>query len=290
MLAYTRLKLGWLGYEDILHINQSGTYTLPLADSDGKVAAKIVLNDYLENGEYFMAELRSASLATADCAFDGGLSGDGLIIYRVARENAFINSTGGVSPTEMGNMFGPDELYVFRMNAQKNKKLSAPITKYSYAMLANGKEWFTLDGSYYKYDRYGNSDKTKTLDSLISSSSKSNPSETIICYSDGSNSGIVFKDVTLNNESKTVTFTVELPAEDNQQNAVNSSSVALKSLPNGECEVRWRYTSDYTDVSVMLIRSTNRLRRRAENNSLNLERVFNKAQKSLLYEVLDVKN
>lgn len=290
MLAYTRLKLGWLDYDDILYIDKSGSYTLPLSMAEGKVAAKIVLSDYIETGEYFMAELRSASLATADCAYDGGLYGDGLILYRVAYENAFINSTGGTSSSELGNMYGEDEIYVYRMSAKRNKKLSSPLIKTSYAMLANGKTGYTFDLNYYHYDHYGNKDLTKNLNNLVTSTNNSVPSETIISYSDGSNSGIVIKDVMLHKDTQTVTFTVELPKDEDGQNSLISNNAIVKKLPNGAPHVRWQYNGDYEKASVMLIRSTNRLRKKAENNSLNLKRVFKNAPTSSLYEVIDVKS
>ena len=290
MLAYTRLKLGWLDYENILYVNESGSYTLPLSMAEGKVAVKIIPSDYIEKGEYFMAELRSASLATADCAYDGGLYGDGLIIYRVAYENAFISASGGLSSQELGNMYGADEVYVFRKNAQKNKKLSSPLSllKTSYAMLANGKEGHTLDLSYYRYDSYGNKDLSKNLDNLYSSTSE--PSETVICYSDGSNSGILVKDVTLHKETQTVTFTVELPEGGNNQNSQNFNNVIAKRLPNGAPHLRWRYDDNYENVSVKIVRSTNRLKKKAENNSLNLKKVFTKAESSFLYTLLETKS
>ena len=289
MLAYTRLKLGWLDYDDILYINKSGSYTLPLSMAEGKVAAKIVLNDYIEKGEYFMAELRSASLATADCAYDGGLYGDGLILYRIAYENAFINSTGGASSSELGNMYGEDEVCVFRVgNPQRAKKLSAPFNVFSYAMFANDKVGYTLDGGYYCFDSFGNSDKSKNTSNLVSS--LTSPSETIISYSDGTNSGIVIKDVMLHKDTQTVTFTVELPEDEDGQNSLISNNAIVKKLPNGAPHVRWQYNGDYEKASVMLIRSTNRLRKKAENNSLNLKRVFKNAPTSSLYEVIDVKS
>ncbi len=285
MLAYTRLKLGWLNYDNILHITKSGTYTLPLSMSEGRVVAKIVLNNYLQTGEYFMAELRSTSLATQDCAFDGGLSGDGLIIYRVSQESAFINSSGLPTAIDMGNMYGEDEVYVFRAgNPQSAKKLSAPFNVFSYAMLANGKVGYTLDGGYYSFDSYGNSDKSKNTSNLVSS--LTSPSETVISYSNGANSGIVFSNVTLDKQTQSVTFTVELPEEEGTQKLDDAT---LKRLPNGKYQVRWTGGLLDDNATVMAVRSTNRLNRRAVSASLNINQESFKEQKIGLYKTLAVK-
>ncbi len=288
MLAYTRLKLGWLDYSNILYVTKSGSYTLPLSMEEGQVAVKIVLNNYLQTGEYFMAELRSASLATQDCAFDGGLSGDGLIIYRVAPENAFINSKGLPTSTDMGNMYGKDEVYVFRVgNPKTSKKLSSPFNDFSYAMLANGKVGCTLDFvGYYSFDNYGNSDKSKNTSNLVSS--LTSPSETVISYSNGENSGILFKEVTVNKDAKTVTFTVELPDDEGAEGALNSNNVALKRLPNGKYEVRWNGGNNYEEAYAMAIRSTNRLGRKVQKGSFKIQAEDFEEGKCGLYKVLEV--
>ena len=287
MLAYTRLKLGWLDYSNILYVTKSGSYTLPLSMQDGKVAVKIVLNDYLQTGEYFMAEVRSGSLATSESAFDGGLSGDGLIVYRVAPENAFINSAGLPTTTDMGNMYGKDEVYVFRVGDPKtSKKLSAPFNYCSYAMLANGKDCFTLDGGYYTLDSYGNKDKTKNTSNL--KSGKDFPSETVISYSNGENSGILFKDVTVDKQLQTVSFTVELPEDESGEDALNSNNVALKGLPNGKYEVRWSAGGNYEEAYAIAIRSTNRLNRKAQKGSFKIQPQDLKDNRIGLYEVLEV--
>ncbi len=286
MLAYTRLKLGWLDYSNILYVTESGSYTLPLSMEEGQVAVKIVLSNYLQTGEYFMAEVRSGSLATAQSAFDGGLSGDGLIIYRVAPENAFINAKGLSTSIDMGNMYGKDEVYVFRVgNPKTSKKLSAPFNVFSYAMLANGKDCFTLDGGYYTLDSYGNKDKSKNVTNLLNG--KDFPSETAISYSNGENSGILFKDVTVNKAAKTVTFTVEIP-EDESEGALNSNNVALKRLPNGKYEVRWKGGNNYEEAYAMAIRSTNRLGRKAQKGSLKMQAEDFENGKLGLYKVLEV--
>jgi hypothetical protein len=93
-------------------------------------------------------------------------------------------------------------------------------------MLANGKVGYTLDGGYYCFDSFGNSDKSKNTSNLVSS--LTSPSETIISYSDGSNSGVLVKDVMLHKETQTVTFTVELPENENGQNSQNFNNVIAK--------------------------------------------------------------
>jgi hypothetical protein len=61
-------------------------------------------------------------------------------------------------------------------------------------------------------------------------------------------------------------------------------------LPNGAPHVRWQYNGEYEKVSVMLLRSTNRLKQKAESNSLDLKKVFLKAESSFLYNLLELKS
>ena len=143
---------------------------------------------------------------------------------------------------------------------------------------------YTLDGGYYSFDSYGNSDKSKNTSNLVSS--LTSPSETLISYSNGANSGIVFSNVTLDKQTQSVTFTVELPEEKGTQKL---DDVTLKRLPNGKYQVRWTGGLLDDNATVMAVRSTNRLNRRAVSGSLNINQESFKEQKIGLYKTLAVK-
>ena len=287
MLAYLRLKLGWISYDEVLYINESGQYTLPLSTvSAGKKVAKIVLNDYHETGEYFMAEFRGRSFSTQTDAFDGSLSGDGLIIYRVNPQASFVNAIGETGSYDYGNMFGDDEVYVYRLGDPKRlKKLTSPDLNQSYAMLGAGKTVITPanKGELYYDNAYGNTDKNKNLSNIFTSILQ--PSETVIDYSNGKNSGIRFSDISIDYDAQTVSFKVELPEKQGDKLQLSSQSVSLKKQ-NGRQYVTWQTPVKDGEVKVLVLKSTNRLKTQAQKGSLKLSAKHFEKQKYGFYKTL----
>lgn len=283
MLGYLRLKAGWLSYEDVLYINQSGRYTLPLSTAEeGKKIAKIILSDYNQTGEYFMAEFRSKSMASETLPYDGGLSGDGLIIYRVSPQSAYINSSNQTSSTDYGNMYGNDEVYVYRVgNPTTTKKVTSPLN-ISYSLLGNGQSIITWDGGLYLNTTYGNGDLTKTVDNLKADLTEY--SETIIHYSNGENSGILFEDIAIDYQNQSISFSVTLPEEQVGEFDFSSEDICMKKSLGGKNMLVWQSDSKSGKVQVMAIRATNRLKELAEKGEFSLSEKHFEKQKYSVYK------
>lgn len=103
-LSYTRLKMGYLTLgKEILDISESGEYKLYPTTSQEIAAYRIITDDYFKTGEYFYIECRSSK---SDSAFDKDINGDGLIVYRINEERAFVDKNGDFASTDCANMFG----------------------------------------------------------------------------------------------------------------------------------------------------------------------------------------
>ncbi len=282
MLGYLRLKLGWLSFDDILYINESGKYTLPLSSSDkGSKIAKIVLPDYKKTGEYFMAEFRGKSFATAQDPYDVSLSSNGLIIYRINPTAAYINADHEVGLTDFGNMFGTDEIYVYRFgNPEKLKKLIGPLGN-SYAMLGNGEKVVTPTDllAIYSDSEYGNVDLSKTFESNLKRG------ETLIHYSNGENSGIRFDEISVDEKNQTVSFNVTLPSA--QAGGEDCEKIiSLERLPNGKNRLFFESEGNKANVQILVVKSTNRLINATNDESFNLSALNFKKKKLPLYKTL----
>lgn len=190
-LSYTRQKLGFITDDNICPIETSGEYFLYPTTSDDKIKAyKLVLNDYNDTGEYFMIEARSGGGFV-----DGSLSGAGIIVYRINEKNGFISADGTVGLENLGNMYGENEVYVYRLG---DKDLSDSKNN-SFALLSGnilktnvGGYTVFLDGSTIgSLDKFAN--KTvinKNTDYLT----------TTICYTNGQNSGVKISNVKVNGD------------------------------------------------------------------------------------------
>lgn len=248
MLSYLRLKNGWLGYEDILYVNSGGTYTLPFVGSGkGYVCAKIVLSDYYSTGEYFMIEARSNDLHSFESPFDSCLSGEGLIVYRVAESKAYVNADGKLGNIDYGNMYD-DEVYVYRKNAQKKLSERIGFVDVSNALLG--------DGVTNLLSKFG--------EQVVS------PSNNIISYSNGTNSSVAISDVRIGTDD-TVTFSVSLP--DDPKSAViamDLSQVSISRFYDGRNRLSWSSNVKDGKAYVIAIRTTDRLKRLAEANKANI--------------------
>lgn len=308
MLAYMRCKSGWLGYNDFEYINDDGVYTvypqIAFQDSgDGekraaslegnkkkKAAAKIILSDYDETGEYFMIEARAGSKATSEIPFDGGLAGtaansDGLIIYRVNERASYmqpsVSKPGEYEPsrTENGNMYGPDEVYVFRAGNGNNLRVTdkegkPTLGNESLALLGvkstaeqEKKEryvYLAYPSSYcYNMANFGNDNRTMASELECS---ETGASETMIYYSEFAskgkekcerNSGIVLSDITVNPDGS-VTFRAKLPEKEETPVRIRDAYID-HSHPAGQ-RLAWKSGAKSGNAYVMVIRSTDRLK------------------------------
>ena len=103
MLSFLRLKMGWLDENQITAVTKGGEFTLYPVSSQKSIKALKVKPAGFDTSEFFMIEARSDKCGL----FDRSMGGTGLIIYRVdpaaAEKNGFL-----------GNMYGNDEIYVFR--------------------------------------------------------------------------------------------------------------------------------------------------------------------------------
>ncbi len=200
-LTYTRYRLGWLNNGAIIPAEKSGAYMLYPVTSDKSVKAiKLVLNDYHETGEYFMIEARTnvGSLA------DGGLSSSGIVVYRVNEKNGYIGADGNPSTVNYGNMYGDNEVFVYRLGDEKlNSK------NISYAIL-NGKG--EAENSKIKHDSHDNWVDCSTIGNPDKSAYRTVIGQndlllTSLYYSDGQNSGVVISDIT-SKEDGSYSFTL----------------------------------------------------------------------------------
>lgn len=277
-LSYVREKAGWLDYSSFDYINKSGTYTLyPVGssgvspsdgsasgsnntsgtgssgsasgESDYKTACKIILSDYSSRGEYFMAEVRSNESKVGAGIFDSGLSNSGLIIYRVNEKAAFTNAKGEIGIRDYCNAYD-NEVYVFRKGA---KALNSPLGTFSFAMLGEK-----------------NSDSSSKTTDVINDYTRFGVKKSIsgdereyVCYSDGTNSGIAFENITKNADGS-VTFTVTLPESDGTFPVLNDANVKLADYYNGDKRLLWSMSAKSGNFYVLAVRATNRLKSKAE--------------------------
>lgn len=277
-LSYVREKAGWLGYDDFVYINKSGTYTLyPVETESGKASAcKIILSDYSSKGEYFMAEVRSNEKTVAAPAsdafkspaqnaqkqqnanlFDSGLSGSGLIIYRVNELDAFKNDKGETGSRDFGNMYG-DELYVFRKGG--GESLNSPLGTFSFALLGTTADKTSGSSQLSDENDYSRFGVKKSQEGSAKNS---------VCYSDGENSGIVFENI-IKNSDGSVTFDVTLPENEGSFPVLSEGTVGFIDYPNGTKRLCWNMSAKSGYAYVLALRSTDRLARKAESGNLAL--------------------
>ena len=196
-LTYTAQKLGWIDEStQVLPIEQSGAYTLnPTNGTSAVKAYKLVLKDYALTGEYFMIEARSYNHQV----FNQTLFGTGLIVYRVNTQNGYTAKDGTPSTVNYGNMY-KQEVYVLRCG---DKELST--TKYG------GVSYALLDGKTVKYSTDKYVDKSTlgiSEKSGYSTENAQNYIQTSISYSNGENTGVLIKDVSVNADGS-VSFNID---------------------------------------------------------------------------------
>lgn len=198
-LSYTRQKLGFITDENICPIEKGGEYLLYPTTSDAKTKAyKLVLNDYNETGEYFMIEARSGGGFV-----DGSLSGTGIIVYRISEKDGFIGADGTVGVENLGNMYGENEVYVYRLgdkDLSDNKNNSFALLDGNTLKINADERSVFLDGS-----TMGSRDKSAYKTVIDQNTGYLTTS---IFYTDGQNSGVKISDVKVN-EDGSCSFKIE---------------------------------------------------------------------------------
>ncbi len=207
-LSFNRVKMGWLEEGvNVLPIEYSGDYVLSPVTSDSAVKAyKLVLNDYAQTGEYFMLEVRSNK-----GLYDQLLTGSGLIIYRVNEGNGYLGPNGVKTRVNYGNMYGDDEVYVYRYGNAVMNTIKLNLTADKSLALLDGttiKNAPNTDG--YDYDKSTFGIREKFAYKPIKDG---NYIKTPITYTNGLNSGIVISNVSMDEEGK-VSFHIEFDCED----------------------------------------------------------------------------
>ena len=161
--AYLRDKyLGCVGDNQLIDIKTSGTYSLKpvsTATAEDILAYRLVINE----NESIYFEYRNNSVSV----YDSGLSGSGLIVYRVN------TSVEGNEDGRRQNTKNPDEVYVYRpsVTTNRNTKLRE-TTNLSYAYLSDDNERFRSLGRQTSTAKYDEND---------------------IFLTDGSNTGVTVK-------------------------------------------------------------------------------------------------
>lgn len=236
MLTYLRVKAGWLGYENMLYVNDSGRYTLYPVGSDKQIkACKIVLSDYLTTGEYYMVEARSKNYADTDNPFDSCLTDSGIIIMRINESHAYINASGEKSTIDYGNMYGEDEVYVYR--TQSSNLVYRKNTS----------------GQRYSLSQFNGSEGMSSFTVTPSNGSTENVAR-----------NIVFSDICAN-EDGSFSFTVELP-EQQSTIAINIDESFIGNYFDGSKRVYWKSNVKTGNAHILILRSTDHLKRLAENH------------------------
>ena len=170
-LSYTRYKIGFLSEgENIAPVLQSGEYDLFSTESGkGKIKAyKLVLPEFLARKESFYIEYRE-KIGYGE-GLSNGFAGGAFIVYRVNEDNGYISSDGKTYGSNyLGNAYGENEVYVFRFGKisssggyEENETVSK--NNVSHAAISDQAGYTSFGGEGEK----GN----------------------IICYSDGTNSGV----------------------------------------------------------------------------------------------------
>lgn len=188
MLTYMRDKyVGGIGASQIVDITQNGVYSLSpvssVTSSSQLLAYRIPTS---RSGEYFMLEYRRVTSG----GFDSQISGSGLIVYRIKEPTDFSDSDGNQNAVYHGTGKTADEVYVFRPTVDTNSKHSTyerSKVDIEYAYLSPNNTYFSEIGT--------TDNKTKYA------------SENIF-FTDGSNSGIVIK--TLSISPTSIEFSVHV--------------------------------------------------------------------------------
>ncbi len=246
-LSYLRQKMGWL--EDgvnILPLETSGEYTLnAVTSSDPVKAYKLVLNDYADTGEYFMIEMR-----TNTDGFDGSLLTSGLIVYRINERNGYINSVGQIGYTPYGNMYGgkgKEEVYVYRMSMDDKTILGNT----SFAIL-DGTE--VNNGYYYDKSQIGSTDISVKESFYLTSTGlifKKNYYSTSIHYSDGTNSGIYISDITISEDKKSASFSIEF--KDTSLPISQTDNASLTVTDYGVSQAWWKTSARIGNAYILQV-------------------------------------
>lgn len=189
MLTYMRDKyIGGIGASQIVDVTQNGVYSLsPVSSATSSSQTLAYRIPTSRDDEYFMMEYRRVTSG----GFDSSISGSGLIVYRIKEPADFSDSDGNQNAAYHGTGKTADEVYVFRPEVSTERTLyDRSKEDVEYAYLSPNNPDFSSVGT--------TDDKTKY-------------SSNNLFFSDGSNSGIVIK--TLSISATSIEFSVHVSDE-----------------------------------------------------------------------------
>ncbi len=213
MLTYMRDKyIGGISSSAIEDISANGVYSLaPVSSAASGVLAYRIPT--ARTGEYFMVEYRRVTAS----GYDSALSGSGLIVYRVKEPSDYSSSTGNQEATYKGTGKYADEVYVFRPQITvTGKESSAQRYQNSkkdveYAYLSPNNPYFSEVGTTDVATRYSYGN---------------------LFFSDGSNSGIVIKALSISGTSLEFSVHVSSDTQIPDDYFVNKISVTQADITN----------------------------------------------------------
>lgn len=170
-LAYTRKELGWI---DIQEVSASGTYSLTCPQKDSNRYAMVLKTPYSDT-EFFVVEYRKKGSfynTAIEDKIDAKIGGSGIIIYRV-----------NTAANPKSNLYS-NYIYLFRQGESEEQAT---------------KTGARLNGFFSK-------EAGRTI--VGSNDSRADSADGAITYTDGTNSGIVIKNIG-SADGDTITFDVE---------------------------------------------------------------------------------
>lgn len=234
--TYVRQKMGWVSASNVGNITNSGSKRLyPTTSEKDLLAYKIDLG--YKTGEYFLLEVRSNQTG----CFDSSLADSGLAIYRVYEQAGYTNPNGDVGDVDYANMYGDDQLYAFRFNDGKVTAQTTPAIgssrRYNFALL---------------------NDRTIAIGTKrIDKSQMGGDSDVSITYTDGTDSQIVVKIISMNSDGS-IDFDVTLPNSppvESTGTGVTPPFVYYVDKVNGKVGVGVSSTDFYGQVQLLLSES-----------------------------------
>ncbi|MDR0752397.1 MAG: M6 family metalloprotease domain-containing protein [Christensenellaceae bacterium] len=183
-LVYTRdTYFGGIDGSSIITISNSGVYSLKpvtTASNSDPIAIKIPTS---RANEYFMAEYRNPEVSAP---YDAGLSGTGLIVYRINT-----NAKEGNLYAKYRDSSNPDEVYIFRPSVATGTTYNKSRADLVYAALSPTNPYFSSIGK---------------------QTGASNYDYNSLHFVDGSNSGIIIETISIDDGS--IDFIVKLNSQD----------------------------------------------------------------------------
>ena len=226
-LAFTRERVGWTSVPEMqVNTNETSITLYAPQDSDDNLKSKpqaVKVTSPFSSSEYFIIEYRERG--NRYTGYDGRIGSSGLIVYRVNEQYA-----------DRGNLYGNDYVYIFRPDETSLTSSAGNIDRAAICA-----------GSYTVQDTLTG---TITLNSSIGSPDpNASIADGAICYSNGTNSGLLITATSQTDSSITVTLKASSEVADKHWSAVSNPD---GSSPFANIEApRVRVASDGKNLYVM---------------------------------------